>query len=111
MIIISESILEQDIYFHGTTIDMEVGDMVLPPNETNVQSEKTRKKNKDKVFFTKDFGLAKIYAGRSKNALDGDKKYVYEVEPIGEVEIISNKEGATVYMSDKAIIMKKNIIK
>jgi len=41
----------------------------LPPANTGNISEKGRKKNLDKVFFTKDLKSAKIYADRAKRSV------------------------------------------
>lgn len=98
-----------DFYYHGSSIDLDIGDYILPPLKTNKISEKGRKKNLDKVFFTKNEKLAKIYAGRAKNSIGGEK-FIYTVKPIGDISVLSSRDGATVYMSDKAIITGKKRI-
>lgn len=81
---------------------------MLPPVVTGKLQEKGRKKNLDKVFFTADKGLAKIYAGRAKNVFGGNP-VIYRVIPMGEeVEIINNAKGATVYMTEWAFLEKVN---
>jgi len=93
-------------YYHGTSQNFKVGDLLKPPSKTSIISEKGRKKNLDKVFFTTDIGSAKIYAGRAKNALGGISK-VYEIEPIGKIEELHSKKGTSVYFSNGAKIIKE----
>lgn len=89
-------------FYHGsTTLDGQY--MLLPPNATGVIQERGRKKNLDKVFFTPDFGTAKIYAGRSKN-VNGGIARVYRVIPMGEV----TKINELTYMCDWAFIESIN---
>lgn len=93
-------------YYHGTTATLLPGEYILPPSETGKISEKGRKKNLSKVFMTKDMGSAKIYAGRAKHSLGG-RPSVYLVEPVGEVETITNIPGTSVFMAPKAKVVKK----
>lgn len=93
-------------YFHGTTVELKPGEIILPPTITRIISEKSRKKNLDKVFFTKDPKSAKIYADRAKNSLGGIP-VVYEIEPLGTIETINNKKGTSVYMSSSAKVIRK----
>ena len=79
----TESKQVNEAYYHGTSTLFKPGEYILPPSETGNVSEKGRKKNLDKVFFTKDLGSAKIYAGRAKHSLGGEPK-VYLIEPEGE---------------------------
>ena len=93
------------MFYHGscTACLSELNYKLLPPKETNLIQEKGRKKNLDKVFFTKDLGLAKIYAGRSKQRFGGNP-IIFRVIPMDEVECINDSKGATVYMSNYAFI-------
>jgi hypothetical protein len=104
-------IKEEKVYYHGTTVDLRPGDFILPPSETGRMSEKGRKKNLDKVFFTSDPESARIYAGRARHSfLDDDlatEPRVYEVEPIGNMEVIQSAPGTTVFMSPKAKIVRQ----
>lgn len=68
--------------------------------------KKGEKKKLDKVFFTKNYKSAKIYAGRSKNSYGGEK-YIYVVKPFGNIDVISDKKGSTAYMADFAKIIDK----
>lgn len=92
-------------FYHGTSIALKVGDLITPPNVTNMLQEKGRKKNLDKVFFTADFKSAKIYAGRAKSVFGGSS-VVYEVEPIGEMTTLNEAKGTSVYFSNAAKIVK-----
>jgi len=92
------------MYFHGTTIRLEKGELLLPPNESGNLSEKGRKKNLDVVFFTTSRKYAEIYAGRAAASVGG-QPVVYEVEPIGGVTILSEKKGAEVFFAPKAKIL------
>lgn len=90
------------MYYHGSTT-LEGQFMLMPPNVTGVIQERGRKKNLDKVFFTKDLGTAKIYAGRSKNVNGGNPK-IYRVIPMGKVTKIND----LTYMADWAFIEEIN---
>lgn len=91
------SSIDNEAFYHGTTQKFKPGDIVKPPSETSIISEKGRKKNLDKVFFTKDIGSAKIYAGRAKNSLGGVPR-VYEIKPIGPVTEINTKKELPFYV-------------
>jgi hypothetical protein len=93
-------------YYHGTVVDLQPGEYLLPPNDTNNISEKGRKKNLDRVFFTKDLGSAKIYAGRAKHSLGGQPK-VYLIEPEGQLDTVNAQPGSTVFMAPKAKVVKR----
>ena len=53
------------MYYHGTSTELLIEHKLLPPDITGKIQEVGRKKNTNKVFFTKDKNSAKIYAGRS----------------------------------------------
>lgn len=95
------------MYFHGST-DAVLKDgeyVLLPPSVTGIIQEEGRKKNLNKVFFTADYGLAKIYAGRACRRFGGNP-VIYRVIPMGKIEIIDERPGASVYMADWAFIEK-----
>lgn len=94
------------ILYHGTSNNSIVKE-VLPPNQTNTISEKGRKKNLDKVFFTRTYKSAEIYAGRSYNSYGGIKR-VLPVIPVGRVEILNTEPGTEVFMSDYAIVVDES---
>lgn len=89
------------MYYHGTSTVLPIKDKILPFDQTGSIQEKGRKKNLDKVFFTKDIGSAWIYAGRSCSVFGG-KPVVYIVEPVGEIQTLNETAGTTVYCADSA---------
>lgn len=93
----------RDIFYHGSTQELDIGDYILPPSETDTISEKGRKKNLNKIFFTKDYKSAWIYAYRAQRSIGGNP-VVYEIEPIGEIDIINSNPGTTVYSADYGIV-------
>jgi len=94
-----------DVYYHGSTQQLSIGDYILPPDQTDTISEIGRKKNLDKIFFTKDYKSAWIYAYRAQRAIGGIP-VVYEIEPIGKIEVLNSTPGTTVLYSDYGIIKK-----
>jgi hypothetical protein len=93
--------------YHGTNRDFSSGDYIKPPEETGEISEKGRKKNLNKVFFTLDKGSAKIYAGRAVQSFGFGDPSVYEVEPVGEIEWSNKTPGTTVLMAPMARVIRK----
>lgn len=94
---------EHDIYYHGTSTAVGVRDKLLPPDMTDVISERGRKRNLDKVFFTRDYRSAEIYAGRTARELGGSP-VVFRVHPVGEVEVLNQQQGTTVFMAPWAYV-------
>lgn len=90
-------------FYHGSCSLGLKGDMLLPPEMTNTISEKGRKKNLDRVFFTKDKGLAKVYARRAVNSIGGVPKLYRVVAPVDTV-FMSETPGATVYHAAWAFV-------
>ena len=93
------------MFYHGSSTINNIKHMLLPPDETNVISEKGRKKNLDKVFFTKDLKSAMIYAKRAVRQLGGEP-ILYRVIPMSDVECINETEGTTVYCCEWAFVEK-----
>ncbi|AGG58311.1 hypothetical protein VPDG_00150 [Vibrio phage henriette 12B8] len=89
------------MFYHGTTTAANIGHKLLPPNTTNVIGEKGRKKNLDRVFFTKDIGLARIYAGRAVRSYGGDPVLLRVVSP-ADVVCMNETKGASVYHASGA---------
>ena len=90
-------------YYHGTSTALKISNIILPPCDTQVIQEVGRLQNLDKVFFTADLGSAKIYAGRAKNRFGG-RPIVLEVKPVGDIEILNNQSGTTVFMAKQLIV-------
>lgn len=91
------------VFYHGSTTLANIDFMLLPPSETDTISEKGRKKNLDRVFFTADLGLAKIYAGRAARSIGGEPVIYRVVTPV-DVECLSDTPGATVYHASWAFV-------
>ena len=93
-------------FYHGTARKFRIGEELVPPKEHGFEiSEKGRKKNLDKVFFTSDVGSAKIYARRAVNSYGGIP-HIYEVEvPNVDIEVINPTPGTTVYAAPRATIV------
>jgi len=94
-------------YYHGTNKEFAPGDYIMPPSETGEISEKGRKKNLDKVFFTLDKGSAKIYAGRAVQSFGSGSPNIYKVQPIGDIEWLNKQKGTTVLMAPMAKVVEK----
>lgn len=97
---------QADLFYHGSSVELEPGDLILPPSKTGKVSEKGRKKNLDMVFFTKDPRSALIYAGRAVQSLGGEP-FVYLVEPQGSVEVLNANPGTTVFYAPYAKVVRK----
>ena len=90
-------------FYHGSCTLGLTGDMLLPPSETATLSEQGRLKNLDRVFFTKDIGLAKIYAGRAARSIGGEPTLFRVVCPV-DVVCLNDTKGATVYHASWAFV-------
>ncbi|UIW11330.1 MAG: hypothetical protein [Enterobacter phage ENC9] len=88
-------------YYHGSTTNANIDFMLCPPVDTGVISEVGRKKNLDRVFFTEDIGLAKIYAGRAARSYGGEPVIYRVVSPV-DVVCLNDTKGATVYHAEWA---------
>ena len=93
-------------FYHGTARKFRIGEALVPPKEHGFEiSEKGRKKNLDKVFFTSDVGSAKIYARRAVKSYGGIP-HIYEVEvPNVDIEVINPTPGTTVFAAPMATIV------
>lgn len=83
-------------FYHGTSTACDIDFMLLPPEVSNTLSEKGRKKNLGRVFFTEDLGLARIYAGRTSRSLGGNPIIFKVVSPV-DVVCMNSTPGASVY--------------
>lgn len=84
------------IYYHGTTDANGIDFILLPPVATETISEKGRKKNLDRVFYTHDLGLARIYAGRAVRSIGGNTIILRVVTPVDPI-CMNDTDGASVY--------------
>lgn len=94
---------EREVYYHGTSSNANLSNLLSPPNETGIISEKGRKKNLDRVFFTKDIGLAKVYAGRACRSYGGKPELYRVINPV-DVVCLDDRAGASVYHAQWAFI-------
>lgn len=94
---------ELEVYYHGSCTAAGIQNLLLPPEATDTISEKGRKKNLDQVFFTKDLGLAKIYAGRAARSIGGEPVLFRVVSPVN-VTCMNSTPGASVYHADWAFV-------
>jgi hypothetical protein len=93
-------------FYHGTSDKiLSIGDKLIPPNDTGMLSERGRKVNLDKVFFTHDKRSASTYARKAVKEFGGNP-VVYEVSPIGDIGTLNDKPGTTVFHADWAYIKK-----
>lgn len=92
---------EYKVYYHGSCSVANIGNMLCPPEETGVLSETGRKKNLNRVFFTEDIGLAKIYAGRAARSVGGEPRLYRVIAPV-DVVCLNDTKGATVYHAEWA---------
>ncbi|AHE63459.1 hypothetical protein ZZ1p0068 [Acinetobacter phage ZZ1] len=87
---------EVKVFYHGSSSACGIENMLLPPIVSDTLSEKGRNKNLDRVFFTADLGLAKVYAGRACNQFGGEPKIYRVVCPVDMV-CMNDTKGASVY--------------
>jgi hypothetical protein len=90
-------------FFHGSSTAAGIEHKLLPPSETDVLSEQGRKKNLDRVFFTADKGLAKVYAGRAARSVGGEPVLYRVVAPVDTV-CLRDDAGASVYHASWAFV-------
>jgi hypothetical protein len=69
-------------YYHGGDGGLQVGDYILPPNDTGKDNMVGLNplRRKDRVYVTKDIAGAMFFASRSSSPM------VYEVAPEGDIE-------------------------
>lgn len=88
-------------FYHGTSSSANVSGQLLPSSKTGVLSERNRKRNLDRVFFTEDIGLAKIYAGRAVNSMGGLPEIFIVIDPLDAV-CLRDDPGASVWHCESA---------
>lgn len=93
------------VFYHGTSTNLKINKILLPPITTSIQREGWRKKFIDKVFITNSIKSAKMYAKKACQKYGG-KPIVYQVKPKGFAENINNAE----FICDSAIIIQRRSI-
>lgn len=91
-------------FYHGTSSNLNINKVILPPTETQIQRESWRQKLTDKVFITNSIKSAIMYAKKACDRYGGNPK-VYQVDPNGNVEYINDAQ----YICDSAIIIGEKI--
>ena len=91
------------MYYHGTSDALGIGHKLLPPSTTGRLQEAGRLKNLDAVFFSRDLGSARVYAGRACRRFGG-RPVIYRVMPMGEVVEMNSTPGTTVYLAPWAFV-------
>lgn len=92
---------EVKVFYHGSSTACGIENMLLPPDVSNTLSEKGRNKNLNRVFFTEDLGLAKVYAGRACKSLGGEPVLFRVIMPVDAV-CMNDTKGATVWHAEWA---------
>lgn len=92
---------ESKVFYHGSCTAAGIEHMLLPPEVSNTLSEKGRNKNLNRIFFTEDLGLAKIYAGRASKSIGGEPVLYRVIMPVDAV-CMNGTPGATVWHADWA---------
>lgn len=91
-------------FYHGTSDALGIADTLLPPEQSERLSEVGRKKNLNKVFFTRDAKSAEIYAKKAVKQFGGNP-VVYTIRPVGEITVVQDTPGTTVFMADSATVV------
>lgn len=91
-------------FYHGTSDRiLSIGDKLIPPKDTGMLSERGRKINLDKIFFTHDKRSAFVYARKAAKRFGGNP-VVYEISPVGSIGVLNDMPGTTVFHADWAYI-------
>lgn len=93
----------QKVFYHGSCTAAGIEHMLIPPNVSGILSEKGRNKNLNRVFFTEDIGLAKVYAGRASKSIGGEPVLFRVVMPEDAV-CMNDTKGATVWHASWAFV-------
>lgn len=91
-------------FYHGTSSNLNIDKVILPPTETQIQRESWRHKLTDKVFITNSVKSAIMYAKKACDKYGGHPK-IYQVEPSEDIEYINDAQ----YICDSAIIIGEKI--
>lgn len=91
-------------YYHGTTSELNIADVLLPPKLSGRLTELGRLRNLDKVFFTCDIHSAEIYAKKAVKRYGG-QPVVLIVQPLDPEVVLQEAAGTTVYMANSATVL------
>ena len=95
----------RNTFYHGTSSALGITTTLLPPARTRRLAELGRKRNLDKVFFTRDRRSASIYARKAVKRFGG-QPVVLQIEPIGSIVVLQEAPGTTVFMADGAEVLQ-----
>lgn len=87
-------------FYHGTSTALDVGQVLLPANETTVLREEFRKKLRNVVFITTSMVSAERYAKKAVQRFGG-QPVVYTVKP----DFDSLIQNGTEWTTEKAYIL------
>lgn len=74
----NSDVIDKGPFFHGTKVELNVGDLLKPNNLSNYQNKKS-----NYIYFTATLDAAKWGAELAKS---NSKERIYLVEPLGEFE-------------------------
>lgn len=97
-----------NFFYHGTSTALGIDKVILPPEQTEKLSEVGRKKNLNKVFFTRDLRSAEAYAHKAVKNFGGNP-VIYKVKPVGHVDVLQATPGTSVFMADAAEILSSEL--
>lgn len=92
-------------FYHGTSSALGITTTLLPPENSARLAELGRKRNLDKVFFTRDKRSANIYARKAVKRFGG-KPVVLQIVPKGCIVVLQAAPGTTVFMADSAEVLQ-----
>ncbi|AKA67917.1 NAD(+)--rifampin ADP-ribosyltransferase [Clostridium scatologenes] len=77
-----KDVLDNGPFFHGTKVELKIGDLLEPQHLSNYQNKKS-----NYIYFTATLNAAKWGAELAKSK---SKERIYIVEPLGEFENDTN---------------------
>ncbi len=93
------------VLYHGTSTALPIGNMLLPPVETEVKREHWRQKDINVVFLAQTFGAAAAYAWKAVRKYGG-LPVVLACKPLGLLARNHNGE----YTAEKAAVISRQLI-
>lgn len=78
--------------FHGGVPHLRPGDLVLPPVTTGVAAVDYERRRPDRVYLSEHVEVAAMFAGWQRGR-GWQAGALYEVEPVGQLEMDPNGEG------------------
>lgn len=91
-------------YYHGTSTNCKIEDVILPPLDTNQLREDFRKKHLDSVFLTVSLRSAETYAKKACVRFGGSP-IVYKASPIG-IFVLNGTECICEKAKNQGVVIK-----